>query len=219
MSNLKLNRQQFLKARARSAVLALAGPGVGSAAGASDAEITSAVIHPAIGVARVGNSTSEYYFGPELPGTVPLAPSGFKDASGAIKRQGARFRIYGLDRDGRVVRELTGDNAEIIWRAHLTNSKAAWYDFHTALDIPEAQPTSRRNGTYVGGARAGLIIDAGMRGISGRSMGPEAFDGGSFFGIQARSASFALTNSVTCWYSAEMVDRSRRSVRVSPPSP
>ncbi len=187
MSNLKLSRRQFLKAGARSAVLALAGPRAGSGARASDAEITSAAIHPAIGIARVGNSTSDYYLGSELPGTVPVSQGGFKDSSGAIKRQAARFRIYGLDRHRRVVRELTADDAEITWRAHLTNFKAAWYNFHTALDIPEAQPTLRRNASYVGAARAGLIIDPGAREISGRrcrGRGPEVFDGSAFFGVQ-----------------------------------
>ncbi len=184
MLNPKLSRRHFLKAGARSAVLALAGSGAGSGAWASDAEITSAAIHPAIGVARIGNSTSYHYLGPELPGTVPLAPGGFKDPSGAIKRQAARFRIYGLDRHRRVVRELTADEAEITWHAHLTNAKAAWYDFHTALDIPEAQPTLRRNASYVGAARQALIIDPGMRAISGRCSGPVAFDGGTFFGVE-----------------------------------
>lgn len=92
MLNRKLSRRQILKAGAHSAVLALAGTGAGRGAWASEGEIVSAVIHPAIGIARIGNSTSGYYLGPELPGTVPLAPSGFKDASGAIKRQAARFR-------------------------------------------------------------------------------------------------------------------------------
>ena len=113
MFNPKLSRRQLLKAGASSAVLTLVGPGGGSGASASDAEITSAAIHPAIGIARIGNSTSGYYLGPELPGTVPLAPDGFKDAFGAIKRQAARFRIYGLDRNRRVVRELIADEAEI----------------------------------------------------------------------------------------------------------
>jgi hypothetical protein len=183
--NPKLSRRQFLKAGARSAVLVLAGPGLGSGTCVSDAEITSAAIHPAIGVARIGNSSNDYYLGPELPGTVPLAPDGFKDASGAIKRQAARFRIYGLDRHRRVVRELTADEAEITWHAHLANAKAAWYDFHTALDIPEAQPTLRRNATYVGTSRDALMIDPGTRAIAGRCSGPVAFDGGTFFGIEA----------------------------------
>ncbi|MBV8834085.1 MAG: LodA/GoxA family CTQ-dependent oxidase, partial [Acidobacteriaceae bacterium] len=183
MFNRKLSRRQLLKAGARSAVLALVGSG-GSGASTSDAEIASAAIHPAIGIGRIGNSTSGYYLGPELPGTVPLAAGGFKDACGAIKRQAARFRIYGLDRNRRVVRELTADEAEITWRARLTNAKAAWYDFNTALDIPEAQPTTRRNASY-GSARAALIIDPGARTIFGRCSGPVAFDRGTFLGIEA----------------------------------
>ena len=181
----KLSRRQLLKAGVSSAVLALAGSGGGSGASASAAAITSAAIHPAIGIARIGNSPSGYYLGPELPGTVPSAPGGFKDASGALKRQAARFRVYGLDRNGRVVGELTADEAEITWRAHLTNAKAAWYDFNTALDIPEAQPTPRRNATYVGAARDALIIDPGAREISGRDRGPVVFDGGTFLGVEA----------------------------------
>ena len=181
MLNSKLNRRQFLRAGARSAVLALAATGAGSA---SDGEIVSAAIHPAIGIGRIGNSISGYYLGPELPGAVPLSPGGFKDASGAIKRQAARFRVYGLDRHGRLVREITADEADITWHAHLTNSKAAWYNFQTALDIPEAQPTLRRNATYVGAARSDLVIDPGTRAISGRCSGPVPFDGGAFFGIE-----------------------------------
>jgi hypothetical protein len=145
----KLSRRQLLQAGASAAVLALAGCGGERGSSASDEEITSAAIHPAIGIARIGNSPSGYYLGPELPGTVPSAAGGFKDPSGALKRQAARFRVYGLDRQGRVVRELTVDEAEITWCTHLTNAKAAWYNFNTALDIPEAQPTPRRNATYV----------------------------------------------------------------------
>lgn len=185
MSDKKLSRRQLLKGGASSAVLALVGSGRGSAASACGAEITSAAIHPAIGIARVGNSTSGYYLGPEVPGTVPIAEDGFKDASGAIKRQAARFRIYGLDRNRRVVRELSADDADISWRVHLTNAKAAWYDFNTALDIPEAQPAPRRNTTYTGAARAALIIDPGARAVSGRCSGPVVFDRGTFLGIEA----------------------------------
>ncbi len=48
-------------------------------------------IHPGIGVARIGNSTDEYFIGPEAPGEVPSPQGGFKDLSGRIKRQVARF--------------------------------------------------------------------------------------------------------------------------------
>ena len=72
MFNAKLSRRQLLKAGASSAVIALVGSGRGSGASASDAEITSAAIHPAIGIASIGNSDTGYYLGPELPDTVPL---------------------------------------------------------------------------------------------------------------------------------------------------
>ena len=52
-------------------------------------------IHPGIGIARVGNSPDEYFIGPEAPGEVPDPDGGYKDSAGRIKRQAARFRIYG----------------------------------------------------------------------------------------------------------------------------
>lgn len=180
----KLSRRQLLKAGATSAVLALVGCGDDDSSAADD-EIVSAAIHPAIGIARIGNSATGYYLGPEIPGTVPIAAGGFKDMSGAIKRQAARFRIFGKNRKGRVVRELTLDDAEIRWQAHLVNGKAGWYDFDTALDIPEAEPAPRRNITYVGDARGGLVIDPGPREISGRDGSPVLFDGGEFLGTEA----------------------------------
>src|SRR6185369_13963166 len=140
--------------------------------------IVRAAIHPAIGIARVGNSPDEYYFGPEIPGGLPIAPGGYKDASGAMKRQAARFRVFGLDTDGRVVRELTLDDADIRWTVHLANRKASWYQFETALDIPEAEPTSLRNAAYQGDARDGLVIDPGPRKVAGRDAGAVPFDTG-----------------------------------------
>src|SRR3546814_8369064 len=64
--------------------------------------------------------------------------------------QSARFRIYGCNARGDIVRELTGadSNAEIEWSVELANQKAAWYGFQLALDIPEANyapPTTLRN--------------------------------------------------------------------------
>ena len=108
--------------------------------------IVEVQIHPAIGIARVGNSADSFYFGPEVPGTVPRPRGGFKDAAGAIARQAARFRVYGYDRRGRVVREITAADADISWTVSVANTKAAWYRFGVALDLPIAQPVSRRNG-------------------------------------------------------------------------
>ncbi len=164
-------------------------------------QIERIVIHPAIGVARVGNSPDEWFLGPEAPGPHPLPPGGFKDPSGRIKRQAARFRLFGLDSDGQVVAEVTAADAEIRWTARLANRKAAWYDFHIPFDIPGAkglppapgfaapQPTRslRRNATV--DDRASLVVDPGQRSAGGRNANvdgqhPDArFDGGRFFDI------------------------------------
>src|SRR5690242_18683023 len=89
-------------------------------------QIERIVIDPAIGIARVGNSPDEWFLGPELAGPHPVPPGGFKDGAGRIKRQAARFRLYGLNGDGQVVAEVTAADADIQWTVHLANTKAAW---------------------------------------------------------------------------------------------
>jgi hypothetical protein len=150
-----------------------------------DRRVVRAAIHPAIGVARVGDSPDAYFLGPEVVDPA-AAPAGFyKDDTGALKRQAARFRVYGYNAAGQVVTELTADNAAIRWSAHVANHKAAWYEFQIALDIPEAgsAPQSRlRNRSIVGTDRTGLVIDPGPRSIWGRdTSGPDYhFDTGRF---------------------------------------
>src|SRR4051812_44018601 len=55
-------------------------------------------VHPAIGIARVGNSKQPdgYFPGPE-PGEGP--PASYRDAAGKLKRQAARFRMFRCERD------------------------------------------------------------------------------------------------------------------------
>ena len=144
-------------------------------------KIVQCVIHPGIGIARVGNSPTEYFIGPETPTMPPVTADGlFKDGQGAIRRQVAKFRLYGLDADGKVVKELTANDAEINWTVHLANKKAVWYDFESALDIPTAQPTTRRNAKYAGD-RLNLLIDPGPRSVTGKN-DRAAFDTGTFLG-------------------------------------
>ena len=88
---------------------------------------TTYKIHPAIGIARVGNSPDEFFVGPERVGEVPEPPGGFKDAQCRVKRQAARFRIFAHHDDGSV-EEITDAEAEITWTVHLVNSKAAHPD-------------------------------------------------------------------------------------------
>jgi len=115
-------------------------------------------IHPAIGVARLGNSPDAFYLAPESAATLPtecdaegnpvLSPDGkteqpvkaFKDEQGRVKRQAARFQIYVYDDEhpeGRPLRR--GDRVEgggnqgrlvdVQWRVWIANKKASWYQF------------------------------------------------------------------------------------------
>ncbi|MGW2485715.1 LodA/GoxA family CTQ-dependent oxidase [Streptomyces sp. NPDC001606] len=103
-------------------------------------DIAYVKIHPAIGIARVGNGEG-VFLGPESPDEPPREPGFSKDSVSAIKRQAARFRVYGYDSDGNVLREIKhgDDGAGVTWTVSLANKKAAWYAFSLALDIPEAR--------------------------------------------------------------------------------
>jgi hypothetical protein len=149
----------------------------------STSDIVTAAIYPPIGIARVGNSKEGFFLAPEVPDPLPEPPGFYRDKEGALKRQAARFRIYGLNAAGVAVRELTADDATIEWQVHLANTKASWYQFQLALDIPEAAdapPTLLRNGTVTD--RASLNIDPGPRRISGKNQHGKkyAFDNGTF---------------------------------------
>jgi hypothetical protein len=149
----------------------------------TDSKIVRAAIHPGIGIARIGNSQSEYFIGPEITTPQPQAADYYRDSAGAIKRQAARFHVYGYNAAGEVVSELTADNADITWTVHVANRKAQWYRFLAALDIPEAVDMSciRRNKNV--DKREQLAIDPGPRSIAGKSVSGgdgHAFTGGKF---------------------------------------
>lgn len=86
---------------------------------------TTYKIHPAIGIARVGNSPDEFFIGPEHVGERPEPQGGFKDSQCRVKRQAARFRIFAHHDDG-TTQEVTDADADITWTVHLANSKAAF---------------------------------------------------------------------------------------------
>jgi hypothetical protein len=117
-------------------------------------------IHPTVGVARVGNSDN-YILAPEtmagapasgdmkVTGGLPIRPgteaetirsSDLRDATGALKRQAARFRVFAYPEvatetwprgDGTEVRigDKIGDRIvkDIIWTVHVANKKANWF--------------------------------------------------------------------------------------------
>ena len=159
-------------------------------------EIVSVAIYPSIGVARVGNSPGEFFYGPEVPGAEPIDADRFRDRQGRIKRQAARFRLYGLDASGEVVREITAEDAAITWSVHVANTKAAWFQFDLAMDIPaamgeggaKATVSVLRNPQVNLGDRKKLVIDPGPRTISGAGTNEHgrdreyAFDTGEFAG-------------------------------------
>jgi hypothetical protein len=144
--------------------------------------IVRAAIYPAIGVARVGNSENEYFIGPEVTNPEPMPAGFYKDSSGALKRQAARFRVYGLDEQGKVVAELDAGNASITWRVEIANKKAAWYEFDVAMDIDQAKPVPLRNANI--DDRSSLIIAPDPIEIKGINIGGSKykFDDGEFMG-------------------------------------
>ena len=115
-------------------------------------------IHPAIAFARVGNS-DDYYLAPETMAGVPVAGSeppvmgglpirrgtehdtitdeDLRDASGALKRQAARFKIFAYseaeakaypaatEQEIRIGGTLGGKTVtDIVWTVHVANKKA-----------------------------------------------------------------------------------------------
>ena len=97
-----------------------------------------AAIFPAIGFSRVGNG-DEWFSAPEVPGLMTEPPGGFKQGPNRIKKQVQRFRVYGYDDQGRVVRELSASDG-VRWTVHVANSKAAWYGYSNAMDGGDNAP-------------------------------------------------------------------------------
>jgi hypothetical protein len=102
----------------------------------------------------LGDSTDDFFIGPEAPGVPPTLnkpdgssaqPGKCKDQQHKIKRQGARFRIYEYTEEAAgvmtKVREITGTEVQIEWEVHLANRKAA---------APKLIGTGRRNAKGTG---------------------------------------------------------------------
>ena len=150
-------------------------------------------IHPSVGIARVGNSTS-FYLAPLAIGGLPIecgedgtmrrngdgdpvfVTSFKKDAE--IRPQAARFALYAHDDERGTRREVTLDDADIEsieWTVHLANKKSCWYLFEQrAGDMTLPNNTYRENNVPLrnpgvqGADRAQLIIDPGPRTVRNR---------------------------------------------------
>jgi L-Lysine epsilon oxidase N-terminal/L-lysine epsilon oxidase C-terminal domain len=162
-------------------------------------------IHPGIGIARLGNSETEFYLAPQTPAGLPIAcdqqgnelvsPDGgpvfvteFKDKDGRVKRQGARFQVFVYDEEcpeGRPLKlddhvEGGGNRGKLIdiqWRVYLANKKACWFSFDALKGEHGYLPDHpRRNADITGQQRDRLIIDPGPRIVSTKAKRRASFD-------------------------------------------
>ena len=144
--------------------------------------IVSYKIHPGIGIARVGNSPDQFFIGPEAPGQIPAPQGGWKDKKGRLKRQASRFRVYGYDEEGRVVREITLADAQIIWSVTLANTKGSGSETSS-----RKKTAPLRNSECKAQDRKRLEVTPGTRSIQGASQGSVVaarFDGGFFMDVE-----------------------------------
>jgi hypothetical protein len=154
------------------------------------AEIARVAVYPALGISRVGGSTS-WFLAPEVPGLPPRPEGGFKDGDQLIKKQVQRFRVYAFDAQDRVIGEITADQADIAWDVHVANTKAAWYGFNNPLDngdLAPGLPGQLRNQYFVDAAQRErmLVIDGGATQIAGAGVNADGDDpqyamGGRFY--------------------------------------
>lgn len=151
-------------------------------------------IYPTIGISRVGGS-EKYFLAPEVPGLPPQPQDGsFKDGSEKIKKQAQRFRIYAFAQDGRVIKEITADEATIDWTVHVANTKAAWYGFNNPMDnedLAPGIPGQKRNQYFSSQQQRedNLVIDGGATSITGSSTNQSGGDEryamqGTFWGLE-----------------------------------
>lgn len=168
-------------------------------------------IHPAIGIARLGDSPDGFCISPEKPAQLPIecdaegnaakddAPvKHFKDDKGRIKRQAARFQIFAYDEaNPKGVPLRIGDHVEgggnrgklvdIQWRVHLANKKAAWFTFdglRGETGYPDGTPL--RNAAITDPIeRQRLIIDPGPQAVDCSSQRRASFrrDGNAAYAV------------------------------------
>lgn len=137
----------------------------------ADGTIVRLSISPALGISRVGNS-AKWFLAPEIPGMPALRDQSYKDGAERIKKQVQRFRIYGFNAAGEVVREVTARDASIEWSVHVANTKAAWYGFNNPLDngdLAPGLPGQKRNQFFADDKERAemLVIDPGPKSIGG----------------------------------------------------
>ena len=114
-------------------------------------------IYPSIGIARIGDSSQDFFIGPESPGSLPDGP--YRDSDG-IRPQAARFRIYRIEIDANENAKATAEilptaTTKIEWSVRLANRKAAAMRIEDTLARAQ-NPRPRNNGFN----RSKLVIGA-----------------------------------------------------------
>ncbi|HEX3759752.1 MAG TPA: LodA/GoxA family CTQ-dependent oxidase [Kofleriaceae bacterium] len=175
-------------------------------------------VHPTINFARLGTS-EEYYLSPEtcagMPvegsattGGLPIKPGtesevihakDLRDADGNLKRQAARFRLFGYELDGEdrypcpaAAQEIVRGSRladgrvvrDIVWTVHVANKKAAAFAVVPLVGIDayaDGQLPQLRNPQVYGDVNtqrrlASLVIDPGPRALAASSGGTVRFD-------------------------------------------
>lgn len=97
-------------------------------------------IFPPIGIARLGNHESEYFIGPEIPGSTAteffdglgksIQDQNYKSKDLKIRKQAARFRIFKEVSEGKFEKIELNDSIDIEWKVKVANTKASAHKFH-----------------------------------------------------------------------------------------
>lgn len=123
-------------------------------------------IYPSIGIARVGNSETGMFIGPERPGSpgTEIGPGGsetpvthHKDGDHKVKRQAARFHLFTADGSPAAL----PDGAVVEWSVRLTNKK----DAIVRSDNPPRYPQPDRPTVEPG--REDRVIDTDVQQVAG----------------------------------------------------
>src|SRR6478609_9262973 len=94
----------------------------------------SYAVFPPIGIARIGNSATDFFVGPErrdslgvevLPDGTEREVESTKDAQHRVKRQAARFQLFEVDAAGQERPAVLPAGASVRWTVRLVNKKDA----------------------------------------------------------------------------------------------
>ena len=133
-------------------------------------------VFPPIGVARIGNSPTDVFVGPEQPDSLgtDLLPDGTerpvestKDSQHRVKRQAARFQVFEVDAAGASRPAALPAGASVRWTVHLLNKK-------DAIVRPTGPPSRATRPVLAPGAQD-RVIDGGRVDVG--SATPVSIDG------------------------------------------